>query len=311
MDMSIGDTAASHFAIAGGEDNKAHIFMYADQGDTDDGLVSLQAVTGLGGFYVAINNGSAWDDEVRIDDDVCQVESGWTTTAVDYAEYFEWKTELADDDAVKDLYGMSVVLDGDKIRVAEEGEEADVLGVVRPSNTSSVIGGDGLYWRGRYLKDAWGEHVKEPYTEIGWYEYTSNGNIANTHRYNADRIPEYKLKEPKGTDKPNWHLAEENFALDKDGEKIPLVVPSTDGEKTAAGWIERTHNKHTGEPLMRKIFNPDFDSSQEYINRADRRTEWCIVGLLGQVPVRDTAVVPDHWKKMKNLESGIDLYYIK
>ena len=45
--------------------------------------------------------------------------------------------------------------------------------------------------------------------------------------------------------------------------------------------------------------------------KSNRRKEWCIVGLLGQVPIRDTAIIPTSWKKMKNLESGIDLYFIK
>ena len=61
----------------------------------------------------------------------------------------------------------------------------------------------------------------------------------------------------------------------------------------------------------RNKLNPDYDPSRAYQSRDKRRDEWCSVGLLGQVPVRDTAIVPDHWKKMNNLESGIDLYYIK
>jgi len=35
-----------------------------------------------------------------------------------------------------------------------------------------------------------------------------------------------------------------------------------------------------------------------------------LIGLLGQVPVRTSAVIPDHWVKKKDLESGIDFYYI-
>ena len=31
--------------------------------------------------------------------------------------FFEWKTELANDDKIKETYGMTVVLDGDKIRL--------------------------------------------------------------------------------------------------------------------------------------------------------------------------------------------------
>ena len=62
---------------------------------------------------------------------------------------------------------------------------------------------------------------------------------------------------------------------------------------------------------MRKAVNPDYVSQQNYVPRDKRRKEWCVVGLLGQVPIRDTAIIPTHWKKMKNIESGVDLYYIK
>ena len=96
-----------------------------------------------------------------------------------------------------------------------------------------------------------------------------------------------------------------------------LVVPSTNDEKTATSYVERTtYSKDKGEhkkddKLMRKKVNSSYDSTKAYIPRRNRRKEWCIVGLIGQVEVRDTAIIPTHWKKMKNLESGIDLYYIK
>ena len=62
---------------------------------------------------------------------------------------------------------------------------------------------------------------------------------------------------------------------------------------------------------MRKKVNSSYDSTKTYVPRSKRRKEWCVVGLIGQVEIRDTAVIPTSWTKMKNLESGIDLYYIK
>ena len=62
---------------------------------------------------------------------------------------------------------------------------------------------------------------------------------------------------------------------------------------------------------MRRKINSSYDSTKTYVGREQRRKEWCIVGLLGQVEVRDSAIVPTSWTKMKNLETGIDLYYIK
>ena len=134
-----------------------------------------------------------------------------------------------------------------------------------------------------------------------------------------DRIPAKKLKINPECSKGewNWHTLEDNFLKDESGNFIDLVVPATDEEKAAANYTERnTYRRNKGEhsigdPLLRKVVNPSYVPSQAYLPRDKRRKEWCIVGLLGQVPIRDTAIIPTSWKKMKNLESGIDLYYIK
>ena len=66
---------------------------------------------------------------------------------------------------------------------------------------------------------------------------------------------------------PGWHLLEANFILDGDGEKIPLVVPSTSAQKTAANykeWSVYREGKRAAEqdiggtPLLRKKVNPDY-----------------------------------------------------
>ena len=186
-----------------------------------------------------------------------------------------------------------------------------MLGVVRPSKTSAIVGGDGIYWKDRYKKDVWGEYEKEAYTQVNWHILNVHGNSDKHHSYMKDRIPQYELIDSPEQDVKDWHLLDSNFKRDGDGNKIVLVTPTTDEEKAAAKYTERTTHRQTGKTLMRKIFSDSFDQSQTYVNRSDRRKEWCIVGLLGQVPVRDTAIVPTQWKLMKNLESGIDLYYIK
>ena len=203
---------------------------------------------------------------------------------------------------------MSVVLDGDKIRVAESGEEDKILGVVRPKG-STAAHGDGLQWQGKYIQNVWGEYEEEGYTQVNWQEFLPNGNVAYRHAYAKDEIPPYRLKEGIGR-YIDGSTIEESYALDKDGEKIPVVVPSTEEEKTAANYIERTTHKTTGVALTRRKYADDYDPSIPYVRREDRPKEWVLIGLLGQVPVRTSAVIPDHWVKMKNLESGIDFYYI-
>ena len=237
----------------------------------------------------------------------------------DYAEFWEWKTALANDNKIIDTYGMTVVLDGDKVRLAEVGEETKVIGVVRPNNTSSVVGGgQELYYKDRYEKNVWGEVVMEEYTLVDWDETLPNGTIQH-HKYMKDRIPAKKIREGAIKVQENWHTLESNFEKDKDGNTIDLVVPSTSSQKTAANYVERTtYKKDKGDnkkdsKLMRPKINSsyDFSKTKSYQGRDKRRKEWCVVGLIGQVEVRDSAIVPTSWYKMKNLESGIDLYYIK
>jgi len=307
MSFSVGDSGDSEQYIVAGEGSDAGLKLYADQGDdqgdkwtlvADDGT-NLQFDGGentAGEHFVFSQAGTAYADQT------------WNDNTWDYAEFFEWKEDLNSDDAVKDLYGMSVVLDGDKVRVAESGEEDKILGVVRPKGSTSAHG-DGLQWHGKYVKNVWGEYEEEGYTMVNWQEFLPNGNVEYRHAYPKDEIPEYRLKDGIGRDLDNWKQ-EENFKLDGDGEKIPVVVPSTEEEKTAANYIERTTHKSTGETLMRRKYHPDYDPSIPYVRRGDRPKEWVLIGLLGQVPVRTSAVIPDHWVKQKDLESGIDFYYI-
>ena len=79
----------------------------------------------------------------------------WTGGGADYAEYFEWSDGNLEEE---DRRGISVVLDGDKIREAQPGE--DPIGVI--SGNPSVVG-DGAWnkWSGKYLRDDYGTYIRE------------------------------------------------------------------------------------------------------------------------------------------------------
>jgi len=81
----------------------------------------------------------------------------WTGGGADYAEYFEW---FDSNPAEEDRRGISVVLDGDKIRAALPGE--DPIGVI--SANPSVVG-DAAWnkWSGKYLRDDYGTYIQEDY----------------------------------------------------------------------------------------------------------------------------------------------------
>ena len=308
--ITVGDSAGSIFTLEGGEGGSAQINLYADQAD-DNGDYNRIYAHASGGVFFGNHTDGAWDDEFKISDDAVTTEHSISTATVDYAEFFEWKTELASDARITETYGLTVVLDNDKVRLAEAGEEANVIGVVRPNGTSSFVGGNGLYWHGRKIKNVWGEEERENYTIVNWHNLGENGRSERSYSFMKDRIPQYEIINNPKNDVPNWHLLDSNFKRGEDGNKIPIVVPSTDEEKAAHRYTERTTHRVTGKPLTRRIFNSDYDPNLTYVDRKERRKEWCIVGLVGQVPIRDTAIIPTTWTKMKTLESGIDLYYIK
>ncbi|MDB4576161.1 hypothetical protein N9091_00420 [bacterium] len=231
----------------------------------------------------------------------------WNDNAFDYAELFKWKTPLDSDNAVEALWGMSVVLDGDFVRIAEAGEEDLILGVVRPKGTTASHG-DGCHWQGKYLKDVWGKYLTENYTKVMWNDQVTG----RLHSYHSDEIPAYELDAfAFARDTPNHYLKEENFKLNGKGQKIPIIVPSTAEEKSATNYTEINHEDNDPSKLLqRRRYNPDYDEDIKYIMREDRPREWVLIGLLGQVPVKDTAIIPTHWRLMKNLESGLDKYLI-
>jgi hypothetical protein len=84
-------------------------------------------------------------------------DGSWTGGGADYAEYFEWSDGNPNDE---DRRGLSVVLDGDKIRPALFGENP--IGVI--SGNPSVVGDSAWNkWDGKYLRDDFGTYIQEDY----------------------------------------------------------------------------------------------------------------------------------------------------
>ncbi|MEX0284849.1 MAG: peptidase G2 autoproteolytic cleavage domain-containing protein [Paracoccaceae bacterium] len=105
-------------------------------------------------------------------------DGSWTGGGADYAEYFEWADGNPHNE---DRRGLSVVLDGRKIRPAQAGEQP--IGVI--SATPSVIGdGDIGHWKDKYLRDAFGAVLTEEY-EVQVWEGETGQQVAE-----ADTVPE-------------------------------------------------------------------------------------------------------------------------
>jgi hypothetical protein len=110
-------------------------------------------------FFVGTSGyGGVADDEFRLRGDGNAFADGsWSGGGADYAEYFEWSDGNPDAD---DRRGIAVVLDGDKIRPAQAGE--DPIGVI--SGNPSVVGDSAWNkWSGKYLRDDFGTYIQEDY----------------------------------------------------------------------------------------------------------------------------------------------------
>jgi len=140
-------------------------------------------------FMTSYSSGGDLEFRVRGDGDVA-ADGSFTGGGADYAEYFEW----ADGNpGAEDRRGLSVVLDGDKIRPAKSGETP--IGVI--SANPSVIGdGDIDRWKGKYQRDDFCQHILEDYDVLEWVEVVTeevDGEKTSRdlpHSYPEDEIPE-------------------------------------------------------------------------------------------------------------------------
>ena len=56
--------------------------------------------------------------------------------------------------------------------------------------------------------------------------------------------------------------------------------------------------------------NPDFDDTQEYIKR-DKRKEWTVVGLIGQVAIKKTAPKKPSWIKLREVSNTVEQWLVR
>ena len=89
-------------------------------------------------------------------------DASWNASGADYAEYFEWSDGNG---SSQDRIGLSVVLDGNKIREATGSDAAGtIIGVI--SGNAAVVGDTSFdKWTGKYEKDDYGRYVYENYVD--------------------------------------------------------------------------------------------------------------------------------------------------
>ena len=152
-------------------------------------------------------------------------------------------------------------------------EDGDTpIGVVRPRSGTAVIGNSAPFkWTGKYLKDDYGAYIEEEYTVTEWVDGKNEDGSNNDIQYHTDKIPS------------------------------DVTVPSD---------ATITSNEKDGTKLMRRKINPDYDESKTYKPR-EERDEWCLIGLLGQIPITKGQPMASSWIKMKDVSDTVELWFVR
>ena len=269
-------------ALITADNAKADVQGYMIRSAADRGATLYYA------FYDALS-GNAADREfyVRGDGNV-YADGSFSGSGADYAEFFESKTGNAI------AVGTTVVLEDNKVRASTDSDEASsIIGVVRPKSdtmikASMVIGNCAWnHWSGKYLTDDYDSFITEEFTITEWTETTYEDGNSKTEEvwYETDKIPS------------DVTVPTEDVK-DSDGRviKTKAVVKTTEADGV---------NK-----LIRKKENPSFDKTKEYSPR-EKRDEWVIIGLLGQVPINKGQKTGDRWIKMRDKSDTVEEWYIR
>ena len=165
--LSVSSNTASH---AEGWGTLAKGQAQTAMGKFNIGDTSSRLIVGIGSSDTNRKNGFT----------VSSAGNGWfagtvTSTGADYAEYFEW---LDGNRNGEDRIGLVVTLEGDKIRLANDGD--DILGII--SGTAMVLGDNAMYeWKDKYLTDDYGRIIyDEPVEEFVEYTDTVDPNNPST-----------------------------------------------------------------------------------------------------------------------------------
>ena len=155
------------------------------------------------------------------------------------------------------------------------------MGVVRPKQGAcSVIGNKAQHsWHSKWLKNDYDEFVLEDCTVTEWTE----------------KVYDPKRDSELGMYRDEFHSYET--------DKIPSDVTVPDNAKVLT-------DDSNGNKLQRRKINPDYKADLKYEPR-EKRDSWCLIGLLGQVPITKGQPVSSSWIKMKDVSDTVEMYFVK
>ena len=194
--------------------------------------------------------------------------------ASDYAEYFEW---VDGNTSNADRRGITVVLDGEKIRPATSSDDTSkIIGVV---SANPAVVGDSAWseWQLAHLKDAYGSWVTKDEEFLVWNKF---GTFIDTD----------------GVKKPNPQPDINDYNRDADYQ---VLVSEIEAEKAKGNVPQAAIDQNLRVTKASRTYNPDYDKTRDYVPRSHRK-EWDAIGLMGKLVVRRGQPIGANWILMKS-----------
>ena len=194
--------------------------------------------------------------------------------ASDYAEYFEWSDGNT---SGADRRGMTVILDGEKIRPAIDSDDTSkIIGVV---SAKPAVVGDSAWseWQLAHLKDAYGSWVTKDEEWLVWNKF---GTFIDTD----------------GVEKTNPQPDINDHNLSAEYE---ILVSDIDAEKAKGNVPQAAIDQNLRFTRPSRTYNPDYDPTRTYVPRSERK-EWDAIGLMGKLVVRRGQPIGANWILMKS-----------
>jgi hypothetical protein len=231
--------------------------------------------SGTGYDFITAGNASGVAFRVRGDGTIF-ADVGTISSPADYAEMFEW---LDGNPSAEDRVGCTVSLIGNKIKIAEAGD--NVIGVV--SGAPMIVGDAApMRWQSAHLKDDFNRVLLEDYEVVEWIEHD-----AGQFHVEFDE------------------MGKQQIVVDREGGEIVRSYASD-----AIPSNVTIPDDATKVTLQRPTENPEWDKETIYQPRTERK-EWSAIGLVGKLRIKAGQVTNPNWIKMKNITDSVEEWLIK
>ena len=195
--------------------------------------------------------------------------------ASDYAEYFEWADGNT---STADRRGITVVMDGEKIRPATDSDDkSKIIGVV---SANPAVVGDSAWseWQATHKKDAYGSWVTEDKEYLIWNDFDKISTVGDDTE----------------VDNPQPNINDPNVAADHQ-----ILVSDIEKEKAAGRCPQEAIDQNLRITRPSRVYNESYDATKTYEPRSARK-EWDAIGLMGKLVVRRGQPIGSNWILMKS-----------